>query len=140
VADRFLLDTSAIFALTDHEPGADQVESLLDQAAAGDIQVRACSASLMEVYYVSLQEKGENEAVRVLALVKSWPLTWIYPDEKTHLLAARIKATHRLSFADALIAATASVQGAVLVHKDPELGLLGDELALLELPLKHKAD
>jgi len=54
------------------------------------------------------------------------------------MLAGRIKAFHRLSFADALIAAVAKLRGATLVHKDPELEALAPELALLSLPYKRK--
>ena len=38
--------------------------------------------SLMELYYITLRERGEDEATRLIALVKSWPVVWIYPDEK----------------------------------------------------------
>jgi predicted nucleic acid-binding protein len=62
---------------------------------------------------------------------------WSYPDEKTFLQAGRLKASHRLSVADALIAATAKLHDAVLVHKDPELEALRGEMELLSLPFKR---
>lgn len=132
----YLLDTSAIFTLTDQEEGAEEVERLLRRAQAGQCQLVACSITLMELYYVTLQEEGEDEAARVIGLVKAWPLRWIYPDEKTLLLAGRLKASYRLSVADALIAAVAKLYQATLVHKDPELGALAQEVKLLGLPLK----
>jgi predicted nucleic acid-binding protein len=138
VADRFLLDTSAIFALTDREDGADRVEDLLDRAVAGECALQVCAASLMEVFYVTLQEQGEDEAARLVGLIKSWPVAWIYPDEKAFLQAARFKAFHRLSFADAVIAAVAKLQEATLVHKDPELEPLAGEVSLESLPFKRK--
>jgi predicted nucleic acid-binding protein len=138
VGDRFLLDTSAVLALTDREEGAETVEDLLERAAAAECAVEICAASLMELYYISLQESSEDEAARLVAAVKSWPVTWIYPDEKALMLAGRIKAFHHLSFADALIAAVAKLRGATLVHKDPELDALATELPLLGLPYKPK--
>lgn len=132
----YLLDTSAIFALTDHEEGAEEVEKLLRSAQAGQCQLLACSITLMELYYVTLQEQGEDEEARVIGLVKAWPLRWIYLDEKTLLLAGRLKASYRLSVADVLIAAVAKLHTATLVHKDPELGALAREVKLLGLPLK----
>jgi ribonuclease VapC len=74
----------------------------------------------MELSYIMLREQGEDEAAQLVALVKSWPITWVYPDEKLLLQAAKLKAFHRLSLADALIAAVAKLHGATLVHKDPE--------------------
>ena len=136
--DRFLLDTSAIFALTDREAGADRVEALLDRAAVGECALYACAASLMEIFYIALQEEGEDEAAQLVGLVKSWPVAWIIPDEKTFLLAARFKAFHRLSFADAVIAAAASLAEATLVHKDPEFTQLAGEIDLENLPFKAR--
>jgi ribonuclease VapC len=138
VADLYVLDTSAIFAFTDQEEGADQVEGLLDAARANQCQLEVCSISLMELYYITMMERGEDEAARLVALVKSWPVAWVYPDEKTLLQAGRVKVSHRLSLADALIAAVAKLHHATLVHKDPEFGPLADEVALLSLPFKKK--
>jgi len=138
VTERFLLDTSAIFTFTDQEEGAERIEALLDRALVGDCEVAICAASLMEVYYIALQEQGEDGAAHLISLIKSWPVSWVYPDETVLLLGGRIKASHRLSFADAWIAATAEHQGATLVHKDPELDALAGEVKLLSLPFKAR--
>lgn len=133
-ADRFLLDTSAVLALTDEEPGWQVVEALLDRALAGEIEVTLAAVSLMELYYVALREQGEDSAARLVALVKAWPISWIYPDERLLLAAGRLKAAHRLSLAEALVAAAATRRRAILVHKDPELSTLGGEVSQCELP------
>jgi predicted nucleic acid-binding protein len=134
----FVLDSSAILALTDREEGWEAVELLLNDAQTNSNQVCACAISLMEIYYIAIREIGDDAAAKLVAIIKSWPVTWIYPDEKTFLLAGKLKAAHRLSLADALIAAVAKLQNATLVHKDPELESLGSELQLLSLPYKKK--
>jgi predicted nucleic acid-binding protein len=68
--------------------------------------------------------------------LKSWPLTWFFPEEEGLLVAGRFEAFYRLSFADALIAAVARTQRAILVHKDPELEALSGQVSLLSLPFK----
>ena len=136
VAERYLLDTSAVLTLTDQEAGFEKVEELLDRAMEGSIEVEISAISLMEVYYITLQEQGEDQAAHLVSLVKAWPARWVYPDERMLLLAGRFKAFHRLSFADAVIAGTARLHEAVLVHKDPELEPLAGEIALLTLPYK----
>lgn len=136
MAERFLLDTSAILTHTDQEDGAAVVEDLLAQGAAGRIGLEVASISLTELYYIALRAAGEDGAARLLALVRSWPLDWIPADERVLLQAGLLKAFNRLSLADALIAATAKLRSSVLVHKDPELALLSGELELLELPPK----
>jgi predicted nucleic acid-binding protein len=136
-AERYLLDTSAVLSLTDQEDGSERVEELLDRATAGEVEVEVCAVSLMELYYITLQEQGEDQAIHLVGLVKSWPIQWIYPDERMLLFAGRLKAFHRLSFADAVIAGVAKLREAVLVHKDPEFEALAGEIPLLSLPYKQ---
>jgi predicted nucleic acid-binding protein len=132
--ESFVLDTSAVVALTDDEPGADTVERLLRQG--GKIELRLSTVTLMELYYVAIRKHGTGAAARLIATVKAWPVTWVEPTERILLQAGRLKADYRLSFADAIIAATAKLVGATLVHKDPEFLALAPELAQRELPFK----
>lgn len=136
MADRYVLDTSAVLAFFGDEPGADKVERLLRGARDGRCYMLACSITLMEIFYTAMREKGEDEAVRLLALVKAWPIEWVDPDEKVLLQAGRLKAAYRLSVADALVAAVAKTRDAILVHKDPELETLRGNVKLLGLPFR----
>ncbi len=138
MAERYVLDTSAILAFLGGEPGADRVERLLRGARAGRHEVLVCSITLMELFYTAMRVKGEDAAVRLMALVKAWPLEWVYPDEKMLLQAGRLKASHRLSVAGALIAAVARIRGATLVHKDPELEAMRTQVNLLSLSAREK--
>ncbi len=131
---RFVLDTSALFALIEEEDGADRVEEIVSTEAAS-----LPSVALLEVHYVTRQERGQGEADRRYALLKKLPCEILWQvDEPTLLTASRFKATHRLSLADALIAALAHRQGAVLVHKDPEYRVLAEDVELEALPYKTK--
>lgn len=136
MSERYLLDTSAIFAFTDGEEGCETVDELFDHAAEGGTRVLGSSMSLMEIYYVTLQKEGDDNAARLFNAVKHWPLKWLHPSEETLLVGGRVKARHRLSFADALIAATAWLATATLVHKDPEFEALEGEVPMLALPYK----
>jgi predicted nucleic acid-binding protein len=57
-------------------------------------------------------------------------------DEPTLLTAGRLKADHRVSLADAVIAAFAIRRAAVLMHKDPEFEALTGLLPMESLPYK----
>jgi predicted nucleic acid-binding protein len=94
--------------------------------------------SLMELYSITLRERDEDEATRLVALVKSWPVVWLYPDEKILSQAATLKASYRLSVADALIAAVAKLHHATLVYKAPEFEALVSQVSLLSLPFKQR--
>ena len=134
MTELYVLDTSAILTYTDREAGVVEVETLLENARLHKCRMEACSISLMEIYYITLRADGEDLASKLVALVKSWPLIWVYPDEKILLQAGKLKASYRLSGADALIAAVAKLHGARLVHKDPELAAMSGIIPLLNLP------
>lgn len=133
-AKRYVLDTSALVALLEDEEGADRVESLMRLGDATLIPVVA----LLEVYYVSLRKRGEPEAARRYALfVRSGVRVLREMDDTILVTAARLKAGHRLSLADAIAAAYAIGLGATLVHKDPEFEPIADEVAQEALPYKR---
>ena len=89
-----------------------------------------------QTHYITLRASGEDQAARLVALIKSWPLNWVHPDEKILLQAGKLKASYRLSVADALIAAVAKLHKVCLVHKDPEFTAMFGTISLLNLPFK----
>src|SRR3990172_6373023 len=113
-----------MFTLTKGEDGSDTVEDFLYLAGKGKCTVNLSFASFMEIYYITWMAKGESAAKELIILVKSLPVQKIDSNERITLSAGRIKALHRLSVADAFIAATAIDRKSVLVHKDPELKVI----------------
>jgi len=120
----YLLDTSALLTLRDDEQGAELVAKILMQAEAGKVTVFGCFMTLMEVLYRVWKDENEVEGKLAYAQCKSLPIVWIH--ESTELLeqASEITANYQLSLADAWIAASAVLQGACLVHKDPEFEII----------------
>lgn len=129
---KYLLDTSAVLTFLEDEEGAERVEVLLRQE-----EILLPYLVLLETYYITLQEQPEDVADKRYALLKQLPATILWEvDEPTLLTAGRFKAYHRLSLADAIIAAFAFRHGAILVHKDPELGALTESVEQEVLPYK----
>jgi ribonuclease VapC len=134
-AETFILDTSALLCLKENEPGAAEVEALLrEQGRKGSVFVSFMS--LMEFSYILRQEQGEAAAREGILQLKQLPLRIVESDEPLGLAAARLKATHAISVADAWIAATAERLGATLVHKDPEFEPLAGIIRQKSLPRK----
>ena len=128
----FLLDTSAWLTYMEEEEGVDKVEHILQ---TGEILIPFIV--LLELYYISYREKGEEIANKRYALVKSLDAEFIWEiDEPILLTAGRFKAQYHLSLADAIIAAVAKIKKATLVHKDPEYEALKDEVNQEILPYK----
>ena len=130
-----VLDTSALIAYIESEKGVDKVQELLLAAKKSRCQIYISFISLMEVYYIVWQERGESAAKETIALVKLLPVEIVDSYERLTLRAGWIKAHYRLSLADALVAATAIENEAVVVHKDPEFEQV-EGLRLLSLPYK----
>ena len=128
----YLLDTSALLTLIEDEAGAARVEEVLRTQSAIITWM-----SLLEVTYITQQERGVAEAEYRYALLKALPVTLLWQvEEATLLTAARLKAVHRLSLADTLIATYAMQMKATLLHKDPEFEALTEQVDLEALPYK----
>jgi predicted nucleic acid-binding protein len=132
----FLLDTSAWLAHLFGEPGVEEVTLLFDDPVN---EVAICVLSLAEVY-------GRLKALRT---EDRWPQVWMtysklfsapLPVDETvthHAIVLRKAATKRLPTIDALIAATAVQNRAILVHRDPHFDALPvEQLQQIKLPEK----
>ncbi len=133
---RYVLDTSAFLTLIEDEVGAGQVQTLLEQAQQGEVSLLVSFISFMEVYYISFQERGREEAHERVQLMAALPISRVESTETLAVIAGQLKALHRLSVADAWIAALAQEQNATLVHKDPEFEQLEATVKFLQLPYK----
>ena len=122
--NRYVLDTSALLALRDNESGADEVANVLYQARQGKAECFACFMSLMEVFYRVWKDESELEGRLAYQQCLALPIVWIHEQASLLEKAAEVKATQQLSLADAWIVATALLQGAELMHKDPEFAKL----------------
>jgi predicted nucleic acid-binding protein len=83
----------------------------------------------MELEYKLLRH-SERVAEHSLALVLNWPVTVQESSPQWRSEAARIKASARVSVADAWIAGLALLLDAELVHKDPEFDAVPELRAL----------
>lgn len=129
-----LLDTSAIMTLLEDEEGAARVEDILRHE-----EVLLPFLTLLETYYITLQEQPMDVADKRHAMLKQLPAMILWNvDEPVLLAAGRLKAAHHLSLADSLIAAFAVRHQAILVHKDPEFDALSEIVQLETLPYKKQ--
>ena len=64
-------------------------------------------------------------------------MTWVQSDETLCVSAGSLKGSHKMSLADAFIAATALHHDALLVHKDPAFAALKAVIRQQVLPYKR---
>jgi predicted nucleic acid-binding protein len=139
MADAFLLDSSALIAFLQAEPGARRVLQLLEQSSRGEFTIFCSFVSLAEVQYITAADFGDEAARKAIADLKKLTITWIYADDALCAAAAEVKAAHKISFADSFVVATALRHDAILVHKDPEIAAIRTPLKQETLPLKTAA-
>ncbi|MGI9951570.1 type II toxin-antitoxin system VapC family toxin [Moorellaceae bacterium AZ2] len=123
---KFVLDSYAILALVEDEPGAQVVADILSEEGT---ELYLSVVNLGEVYYIISRERGERAAEEVVrgvmdeetvAIVEvSWPRA---------REAARIKAKGRLSYADAFVLGLALELKAPVVTGDPEIQDIAESL------------
>jgi len=116
----YVLDAVAVLAYLGDEEGAEKVEELLEKSERGEIKLFINYVNLGEVYYIIARELGVAKANEAITIVKRWNMEFVGVDESIALIAARIKATHKLSYADAIAVATAIEKKGIIVTGDRE--------------------
>jgi len=117
-----VVDSWAILAfLRAEEPGAGAVRRYLRRAQSGNLRLLLNVVNLGEVFYRLLQLTSQAQADERLDQVKALPIDIVPARESLVLEAARIKAAHPLSYADAFAVATGRLEKAPVITGDPEI-------------------
>ena len=116
----FVLDTFALLAYLQDETGASRVQTLLENAAREKCRLCISIINLGEMLYIIERREGVAKTQDALALIRQLPLEILPADEQAVFAAAHIKASHALSYADAVAVASAIQENAVVLTSDPE--------------------
>ena len=116
---RYVFDACALIALINDEEGADVVERLLVDASLGMCSISMNKFNLLEVHYGYLRDKGEKFADNILNIVENSGIQ-IFDVLTGDLFqsASNFKASYKISLADAVALAQASVENVPLVTAD----------------------
>jgi len=117
-----VVDSWSILAfLRAEEPGAAAVRRYLRRARAGNLRLLLNVVNLGEIFYRLIQLTGATQAEERLAEIKALPIQIVPAREGLVMEAARIKAGHRLAYADAFAVATGRMENAPIITGDPEI-------------------
>lgn len=127
-----VLDSYALMALFNEEPGAAEVDQLLTKAETGTVKLLLCVVNWGEIYYSIYHGASPAIAEARAADVAAMPLELVPVETDLHLVrqAAIYKATHKMSYADAFAAALAKLRRAELVTGDPEFKAVAGEIKI----------
>lgn len=109
-----VLDSFAILALVNDERGAEEVAELLRSAMESGQALYINEINVGEVYSIVAKHRSPGAAERVLDHLRALPLDFVPNSWSDVLDAARVKAAHPLSYADAFAVSTARRLGVPL--------------------------
>jgi predicted nucleic acid-binding protein len=134
----FVLDSFALLAFFQDEPAADEVESLLGRALRGEVRLAMTVANLGEVVYRTIREHGFERAQEVLGHIEQYDIDMVDVDRELALMAAYVKGTHRISYADCFAVALAQRLDAAVVTGDPDFAQAEDAVRIEWLPTPER--
>jgi len=111
-----VLDACALIAYLNDEPGADVVAAIFEHVSS----VEMSAVNLLEIAYDTIRRSGDPQAGReLLDVVRQLPIKihWQIDDE-VFQNAARLKASFRISLADAFALALAQTLNAAVATSD----------------------
>ena len=117
---KYILDSYALLAYFQAEPAGAQVRNILKEAAAGAVEVVLSVISLGEIYYIVARKRGVEKAEAITEGISRLPVGLVDVTKERVLAAARVKAQHPVSYADAFVVATAVEFSATIVTGDQE--------------------
>lgn len=130
----YVLDSFALIAYLEGEPGAAQVRELLRAAANHDAVVFLCIVNYGEALYITEREQSQEATQAVITIVDNLPIQVIEADRALTFAAAHIKALHPIAYADAFAVALAQCENAALMTGDPELQRVENLVTIEWLP------
>ena len=113
----YVLDSFALLAFFQAETGGPHVRSLLTDTTT---RTAIATVNLGEVAYRTEREFGFERVLDVLGKVVEFQIDVVDVDRSLALMAARYKATYKMSYADCIATALAQRLEASLVTDDPD--------------------
>lgn len=126
----YVLDSYALIAYLEAEPGSQRVKQLLEAAKGGRCHLYMCVVNLGEVIYIAERERGLPKAQETLARIDELPIEIVNADRTLTMTAAHLKSDCPIAYADCFAAALSKMKNASLVTGDPEFRKIKPDSAL----------
>ena len=123
-----VLDSYSLIAYLEGGPGTDNMIEMFQAARDSGRDLLLSVVNWGEVYYITLREVGRERAEAVAHLISTLPIELVPADLELTKLAAQLKATKKMSYADCFAAALAKLRRAELVTGDEEFRQVEGEI------------
>ena len=127
---RYVLDSYAMIAYFEDEPGADRVAQILRELIQGKAKGYMSVVNWGEVYYNTMREEGIAEAEKVILQLDKFPIQIVEVNRNFAYEAAKLKGKYRVAYADCFAVALSVKLNASLVTGDPEFRKLKERISI----------
>ena len=125
-----VLDSYALMAFFEDEPGADFVRDLIQKAVDSDTNLLMSVVNLGEVWYSIARTNSPEIADQYIHEIKGMAIEIVDIDWTLTRQAAAFKVNGNISYADCFAAALTRLKKAELVTGDKEFKALQDEIKI----------
>jgi len=125
-----VLDSWALLAYFEKEPGCDQVTQFLKQAAEEEKDLLISVINWGEVLYVIERKHGKEKRDAIDHLMTQMHLEIVDADQELTREAAHLKVNAKLSYADSFAAALAKIRKAILITGDKDFRGLENQIKI----------
>ena len=127
---RYVLDSYAMIAYFEDEPGADRVAQVLRQFIQGKAKGFMSVVNWGEVYYNTMREQGVTEAEKIILQLDKFPIQIVEANKDLAYDAAKLKGKYRIAYADCFAVALSAKLNASLVTGDSEFKKLQERISI----------
>ena len=125
-----ILDTYALMAFFEDEPGADYVRELILDAERGQASLAVSTVNLGELWYMIARRKSFEVAEQYIEIVQRMAIEVVPADWEVTRQASMFKVKGNISYADCFAAALAKLRDGEVVTGDREFKHLENEIKI----------
>ncbi|GAK56358.1 toxin-antitoxin system, toxin component, PIN family [Candidatus Vecturithrix granuli] len=119
MSEHYVMDACALLAFLNAEQGGDNVEALLRKANTPECTLYMHKLNVLEIYYGVFRDVSPEKAEETLNTIHSLPITIVdVLSDAVFKEAGRLKATYKISLADAIALAEAKTRDVQLLTSD----------------------
>ncbi len=122
----YVLDSFAMIAHLEDEPGGEKVTQVLKAALAGKTKLYMSVINVGEIFYNTCREWGRKNANEAIFMIRQLPIAIVNADMDIALEAAVLKCAHPVAYADCFAAALGVRKKAKVITGDPEFKRFGE--------------
>ena len=126
----YVIDSFAMIAFFENEPGAEKVADVLNALMKQKAKAFMSVINWGEVYYNTMRVQGIKKAEEVITQFKKYPIQLVSADQGLTYKAAKLKGEHKIAYADCFAAALSSKLKATVITGDPEFKKLEPKISI----------